>query len=78
MHVENDASLDANLDTQFIPFPISNLEEKIAYWDSKYGDSNPPPYPVTSVDFRLGDVELGDLYDTDAISLAEIADLFNN
>lgn len=78
LRVENEATLNANLDTQFVPFPISNLEEKMAYWDSKYGDTNPPPYPVTSVDTRLGDVELADLYDTDALSLSEIAELFND
>lgn len=56
---------------------IATIEGKEPTWDSKYGETNPPPYPVTSVDSRLGDVELDDLYDTDAITLAEIAELFD-
>lgn len=57
---------------------LDDIEGKEPSWDAKYDEGNPPPYPVTSVDSRLGDVTLGDLYGTSSIPLADIASLFND
>lgn len=56
---------------------LSSIEEKEPFWDIKYGEGYPPPYPVTSVDNRVGDVTLGDLYDTDSLSFEDIASIFS-
>jgi hypothetical protein len=74
----NNPEIDITVQTKVVPFPMREFEEKMAFWDAKYGETNPPPYPVTSVDFREGDVKLDDLYDTDSISLSEITDMFND
>lgn len=56
---------------------LDSIESKEPFWDIKYGDDNPPPYPVTSVEGRLGSVTLSDLYDTESLSFEEIASIFN-
>lgn len=56
---------------------LDTIESKEPFWDVKYGEDNPPPYPVVSVDNRVGAVTLGDLYDTDSLSFEDIASIFN-
>lgn len=56
---------------------LDSIESKEPFWDVKYGEDNPPPYPVTSVDQRVGAVTLGDLYDTGSLSFEDIASIFD-
>ena len=84
--VETDTTISAELDDTIRPVVIPGYESMLRRiaaieaqepgWDAKYDENNQPPYPVTSVDFRVGAVRLNDLYDTDGIPLADIADLF--
>ena len=56
---------------------LDRIESQESYWNEKYDEANPPPYPVKSVDARLGYVTLSDLYDiTDSLSYEEIASIF--
>lgn len=56
---------------------LDSIESKEPFWDIKYGEGYPPPYPVTSVESRGGDVTLSDLYGTDSLSLEDIASIFS-
>ena len=78
-------SMEVGVGTDIIVAPIPSdiyerldaIESQEPYWNAKYDENNQPPYPVKSVDSRLGHVTLGDLYDTESISYEDIRSIFS-